>query len=236
MGSTDDVWAILRNPSGLSHDQRPELSLSYSPAQFGLRELALTALVYAHPTDVGTIAVSASRFGFELYNETTVSFTYSNTYHNAAAFGFTIRYHRLGVTRYGTAGALGIDAGLLITTSELLTVGFAVRNLNGPTIGQEKEPLPRVYSTGITYRPFKGFEILVDLEKDVRFPTSIKSGIEYRVIDVLALRTGFATEPSKASAGAGIQHSRFGLDYAVQIHPDLGLTHQFSISISFGRL
>ncbi|MEE9224782.1 MAG: hypothetical protein V3U68_01110 [Bacteroidota bacterium] len=236
VGVARDAWSTFRNPCGLSQLGTRELSVSHSPALFGLRELAFGAFVYAHPTRVGFFALSASRFGFELYNETTVSVSYSNSYHRTVALGFTLRYHHLEIERYGSAVAFGFDAGILIGLSEQLHAGFFVRNINAPTIGLAKERLPQVYSTGISYMPVNRLIILVDLEKDVRFPASVKAGVEYRPLEFLAFRTGLATVPSRGTAGVGIQYSRFAFDYAVQAHPELGLTHQFSVSVSFDSL
>ena len=236
VGAMKDVWSALRNPSALSQLRTQELSLFYSPAPFGMRELNFGGFVYVNPTTVGIFGISVSGFGFELYKETTVSLSYSNAVHRTVALGFTLRYHRLDIERYGSAVALGLDTGILIRPSEKLHVGFVVRNLNAPTIGLARERLPQTYSTGISYVPVDRLIILVDLEKDVRLPVTVKAGLEYRPLEFLAIRSGLATVPSKGTAGIGIQHSRFALDYALQTHPELGLTHQFSIVLSFGSV
>ncbi len=232
VGVARDAWAAWHNPSGLSQLRTREFSIFYAPAPFGLSELSLGGFVYAHPTRVGILAISGGRFGFELYSEATVSATYSRPVHRTVALGLNVRYHRLDIEGYGSAAALGFDAGILIEPSERLRIGFVVKNLNAPAIGLAKERLPQVYSTGICYMPVDRFRILIDLEKDVRFPVSMRAGVEYQPLEFLAFRSGLATEPSKGTAGVGINYLRFAFDYAIQTHPELGFTHQFSVSIN----
>ena len=73
------------------------------------------------------------------------------------------------------------------------------------------------------------------VEKDIKYKPSFQFGINYDIIEYLSLRIGFSNEPSKYSAGLGINYSMFSLDYAMFTHNDLGLTHQAGIIISFGR-
>jgi hypothetical protein len=71
-------------------------------------------------------------------------------------------------------------------------------------------------------------------EKDIRYNYSLQFGIEYNLIEYISLRSGFSNEPSRYSAGIGINYSYFSLDYAFFTHTDLGLTHQVGLIISFG--
>jgi len=71
------------------------------------------------------------------------------------------------------------------------------------------------------------------LEKDIKFNLSFMSGINYDITENFSLRIGFANEPSKFSGGIGINISSFNFDYAFFTHPDLGVTHQAGITISF---
>ena len=76
----------------------------------------------------------------------------------------------------------------------------------------------------------------VAVEKDIRYNASVKSGINYDLIDNLSLRIGFANEPAEYSAAESeFIILYFNLDYAVFTHPDLGLTHQAGIIISFEK-
>jgi hypothetical protein len=77
--------------------------------------------------------------------------------------------------------------------------------------------------------PATGLILNMDIFKDIDFPAELRVGIEYRILNRLALRTGMTTQPDNFSAGLGLSFSYFAVDYAMTSHPDLGITHQFGI-------
>lgn len=90
---------------------------------------------------------------------------------------------------------------------------------------------------GISERPLlSGFQSAVnDYMNKTRFTNSDwkYDRINYDIVEYFSVRTGFSNEPSSFTAGIGINYTLFSLDYAVFTHPDLGLTHQAGIIISF---
>ena len=150
--------------------------------------------------------------------------------------GVTVNYYSLSIQNYGSASAIGLDVGLLIDIADNVTWGFAAMNVNAPRIGSAKEKLPQVLSTGLVYCPIKGGTISASVIKDVHFPVELHIGVEYGVLDVIALRAGTTSDPSTLNAGIGIEYSLAKLDYAFTSHTELGITHQFSLSLNFGDL
>ena len=92
-----------------------------------------------------------------------------------------------------------------------------------------------VFATGLSYDLINTLSLNLGVNKDIRYKPSVKFGIEYDIIKYLSLRTGFQNEPSKYSAGIGINYSIVNLDYALVTHQDLGITHQAGIILCFGR-
>jgi hypothetical protein len=92
-----------------------------------------------------------------------------------------------------------------------------------------------VLATGLSFDILKNFSINFALEKDIRFDPSVQFGINYDIIEYLSLRLGGSNQPSRFTSGIGINYSIFSLDYAFFTHPDLGLTHQAGIVLSFDR-
>lgn len=235
VGVADNPWAAVFNPAGLARLQEAQTSIFYSPQLFGLKELSLSSAVLAIPTALGSFGISGTRFGFELYREVSGTFSYAKTHRNIFSFGINVTYNSLTIKNYGTTSAIGVDIGFLASVTEALHWGFFAANVNAPTIGQAKEKLPQVYSTGLGYSPLRGVLIGVDLVKDVRYPAILKGGLEYRLMDVLSLRTGVGSNPTKFSSGVGAHYSFVQFDYAVTSHQELGLSHHFSVSIGLGR-
>jgi len=226
--------AIYYNPAGISQIPFREVSIFYSPAPFGLKELANGSVNYVEPTKFGTFGLSAKTYGFELYKEITVTATYSNNYKKKIFYGANINYYNLKIQNYGSASTFGVDIGGLAYLTDFLRWGFAAFNLNRPKIGTQDDKLPQVYRTGVSIQPRKELNFVLDVEKDTRYTTSVKAGIEYSLYDMIDLRAGIGTEPTKFSGGVGLYYSIFEIDYGFYNHQDLGLTHQGTITINFG--
>ena len=226
--------AVYYNPAGISQIPFREVSVFYSPAPFGLKELANGSVNYVEPTKFGVFGLSAKTYGFELYKEITVTATYSNNYKKKIFYGANINYYNLKIQNYGSASTFGVDIGGLAYLTEFLRWGFAAFNLNRPKIGTQDDKLPQVYRTGISIQPRKELNFVLDVEKDTRYTASVKAGIEYSLYDMIDLRAGIGTEPTKFSGGVGLYYSIFEIDYGFYNHQDLGLTHQGTITINFG--
>ncbi len=229
-------WAAFSNPGALVSVGDRTVSLFYSPQPFGLKELASGSFSFLEPMQIGTFALSGTRFGFELYREVTLTASYSRMFEEIFACGVNVNYYSLSIQNYGSASAIGIDVGLLITISDELQWGCAASNLNAPRIGAAKEKLPQGFSTGVCYRPTPNATLVADIFKDIRYETELHIGIEYSVLDLVDIRGGTAGGPSTLTAGVGIHYSLLELDYAFTNHPDLGMTHQASLSIRLGGL
>ena len=137
--------------------------------------------------------------------------------------------------KYGSTGVFYFNFGGLAYITNDIRWGFAINNINRATLANEDDQIPMIFTTGFSYDVINTFTLNLALEKDIRYKPSLKIGINYDIIQYISLRAGIANEPSVFSAGIGINYSIFSLDYALVKHPDLGLTHQAGIILSFGR-
>ena len=229
-------WAVFSNPALLRTIQGRLVSLSYAPQPFELRELARAAASYIEPTSIGTFSISASRFGFELYRETRLSLSFSDDLTDIVKGGLSLNYYSLSIQNYGSAASFGVDIGLIVEISDALRWGFAAFNLNAPTIGAAKEKLPQMFSTGVSFEPVRDAVIVASIVKDIRYVAEFHFGVEYTLVDMLSLRAGTTSDPNTLNAGVGIFYSFMRLDYAFSSHYELGVTHQFSVSLHLGDL
>ncbi len=233
---TGNEWSAFVNPAGLRTIHERTMSLFYVPQPFEIKELAHGAASYVEPTTLGTFALSGSRLGFELYRETRIALSYSDEFISAVKGGVTVNYYSVSIQNYGSAGTIGVDLGLLVDVSDEVRWGFAAFNLNAPKIGAAKEKLPQVFSTGISFSPINEAVLAASIEKDVRFPVELHIGVEYSLLEMIALRAGTTSDPNTLNAGIGIKYSFAQFDYAFSSHGELGMTHQFSLSLKLGEL
>lgn len=232
---SNDVFSIFNNPAGLAQMNWREVGVYYSPAPFGLSELANGFVAYHEPTSIGSFAIGGMSYGFDLYRESKFSLGYSYNYFNKFFAGVTINYQTVSIQNYGNDGALFFNIGGLAYVSDVFRLGYSIQNINRASFGEEDDQIPMVISTGLSYDVADELTLNFAVEKDIKYKASFQFGINYDIIEYLSLRTGFSNEPSKYSAGIGINYSMFSLDYAMYTHNDLGLTHQAGIIISFGR-
>ena len=230
VGLANDVWAISYNVGGLANLTQREAAVFYAPTQFGLSELSLSAFAVGYPTDKGVFGISARRFGFDLYREVSWTLSYANTFHDVA-LGVNLNYHNVAIQNYGSAGTIGFDVGALVHLTSQVQWGISAKNINAPTIGSSREPLPQSFSTGIAYLPLEKLSLSLDYFKETKFDASSRFGAEYWVVDEVALRFGISNEPTLYAGGFGIQYNIFEFDYAFTTHQELGVTHQFSLLI-----
>lgn len=226
--------ALFYNPGGLAQLKFREFSVSYSPAPYGMTELSTSAITFAEPTKYGVFGLGFKNYGYELYRELNAIVNYSYNYDNKIFYGVNLNFYHLSIKNYNTANSIGIDAGVLAYITEFMRFGFMGKNLTGSTIGQSKEKIAQVYKTGLSFQPQENFNILLEVEKDVKFPLSFRAGLEYSFMDYIDLRGGVGTEPSIYSGGIGINYDVIQLDYSLHNSVDLGLTHQVGVTVNFG--
>jgi len=232
---SNDVFSIFNNPAGLSQLNWREIGVYYSPAPFGLSELSNGYAAYLEPFDFGSIAIGGMTYGFELYRESKIVLGYSYKYEKKFFIGIAINYHTFSIQNYGSTSAFYLNFGGLAYITKQIRWGFAISNLNRASISDEDDQIPMVFTTGFSYDLINTLSINLAVEKDIRYKPSVQFGIEYDIIKYLSLRVGFQNEPSRYTAGIGINYSMVSLDYALFTHQELGLTHQAGIIISFGR-
>ena len=128
-----------------------------------------------------------------------------------------------------------LNAGCLGYLTDELRLGFYIQNINQASFTSKDDEIPIILNAGLSYNIINNFSLNAAIEKDIRYNASVMSGINYDLVENLSLRIGFSNEPAKFSCGIGIHYSIFNLDYALFTHPDLGLTQQAGIIISFNK-
>lgn len=225
--------AMYYNPAGLWQIGNPYAQAYYS-APFNLKDLGTTAFNFTYPSSFGNGTINFESFGSDLYRETTIGLAFSRSFRGKLIYGVVLNYDHLNIKDAGSAGTIGCDMGLMFRPHEMVTVGFAARNINRPKI--EEDALPQTFSMGTGIRMIDHLLLSVDVYKDIKFPTDVRFGAEYQFFEKLFLRVGMAREPSLFSAGLGFDFGKGAVDYAIYSHPDLGVTHAISASFHIQRL
>lgn len=223
--------SIFFNPAGMSFTQNASFMI-FTSRLFGLRELSHKATAAIFPSSFGHFCLRIQTFGNALYRENVFAAGLGFSYRQKLYWGILGRVNHLYISKYDSYQSFTIDAGVLFTLSDTILLGLSVTNLNHGKLRKSEDIIPQIIRAGVSYRPIAGLTLAVEFDKDPRFPTEFKGGIEACPLTNLMLRCGFGREPSIYSAGIGMSWQCFRFDYAVTTHPVLGMTHQASITIN----
>lgn len=225
----DDHWSMFYNSAGVVNVKNLSAGVFYSPAPFGLKELAIGSAALVKKFNLASIGIAFQTYGFELYRENNISLAFAKKFFNQLSIGLKSNIYSLSILNYGNALSIGIDIGFLTPLTEKIQLGISVTNINRPTYGVAKERLSQTFSGGLSYKAFQNVLIAVELKKEVRYPFNFKFGLDYLLLEFLSLQFGYNTEPSKYFSGLGIHYSKFSFNYSFFSHNVLGLTHNFGV-------
>jgi len=227
-----DLWAGVAFPASLHGMRGLVIGAAASPAPFGLVELARSAGAVAMPAILDGALLYASRFGFEAYREHEIGGALCARVTENVSIGLGLRAYFVRVEGYGSAKAFGISAGLACRLAEDLHWMVNADNLNQPRLGRSDERIPAVIAAAIAFTPTRSLRLLALLSRESRFPLETRCGVEFTPVAFLAVRGGFALEPSTIAAGIGLNAGPIRFDYAYQEHPALGPTHTVSVELA----
>lgn len=230
----DDVNGVYWNPGGVGWAPRSQFTAFYSQP-YNLKELSLGAVGSVHRLPRGCLGLGYQTFGNRLYQENTYLVAYGHSLGKRISLGASLKFMQLRIDGYGSDTTLGLDLGLRAKLTPKIDWGICAKNLNVPKMGMVGEKLPQSLSVGFGFRPVKGLIIGWDVYKDIRFPSQIRVGQEYKVLPGLTLRLGVGTNPSRFAAGFGLKLKVVSLDYALFTHQVLGNTHQTSLTLDLGK-
>ena len=205
-----DLYFFYTKPYNL------DIQLEAAAAQFSKKRCAISGFV--------------QHFGNSLYQENQFIVTGALRVIENVVFGINARYASLSIHRYGTAESFIFDLGIIARLHSQVNWGFAMKNANYAVIGQAKEPLPQIVAMGLSVRPISNLLLNADIYKDARFPLDGRFGIEFSPFQIMSLRVGSGTAPSRLCAGFSVNLFNFRIDYAYSSHIDLGGSHLFAIS------
>lgn len=221
-------WSVSVNPALMSTQER--LLSFYAFRYAGFTELTDSALSLTFPAVRGAGGIELFSYGFELFRESRFSAAYKVEF-RSVHLGLSATYvHIRQGGGYGSAGAVGFSGGVAFEPAENIILGMRATNLNQPVFNRSDEELPRDIAIGFSYRSGPVLTTL-DLVKDIRFPLSVRAGIDLELAESFHIRAGSATNPSVWSAGIGYITGRVRTAVAVQQHYALGLSPGFDIAI-----
>ena len=220
-----DEWSLFNNIGGLGKIDRASTNFTYEikPALIGANRFAASIII---PTKLSAFGLGIFRFGDDLYSESIVSFGLGNTIGNTS-LGAKANYVQYRAEGFGTSTAMSIDFGGISQLTPQISVGAYITNLTQAKLSDtDNQRLPTKLVTGLGFRLSDKIFLITEIEKDLDYPATWHSGLEYAVDKKIFFRTGFAMNPNAGYFGLGGQKKNIKVDYAMALNQLTGLAHQ----------
>lgn len=225
-----DKWALFANPSNLPN--RDMVSF-FTMRHFGFTELTDYAFQISYAANDFRVGLGGHSYGYKYFRQSDFRFGICKMLMHVR-FGAVVNYINYTIPEpYGSAGTIGVNVGLEAQLIKGLWMGAWMANINRPVIGKSKEQLPQVFTVGLGYQITSKALYLIECFKDIDFPVSIRSGLEFKPIKILNLRAGVETYPESFSLGIGINRERIGFDFAAVHHMVLGWSPALDLNLNW---
>lgn len=237
-GSTiNDLWAAFHNQAGIAYLTQVNTG-AYNEIRYGLADLSLNAFAVAVPVKkIGTFSLSATYFGFKLYNEQKIGLAYARKFGEKVAAAVQLDYLATNIRDeyYGNKSALAVEAGIRAEIVTGLTLAFHVFNPTRAKLADyNNEKVPTAAKLGLSYRFNDKVLVALESEKVSALKNIFKAGAEYQIANPLYLRAGISTNEVTGHFGFGLNLKQLKIDFAATFHQTLGFTPHTNLTWVFG--
>ena len=224
--------SFFGNPAGLAFLDGTSVSSSYD-SRFELADLNTVSITALRATKRFAVSVGAERFGDRRYNETKIGLALAKST-GRVALGVKASYLGAVAENYTSTGTLYTEFAVLAKLHPSVQLGFLAKNITGAR-WFASDPLPTELVLGGAFSPTRQILFTADAGYIPGVRWSFRSGLEYAMKEQLFLRTGINPVLKTNHFGVGYAFNPWTLDYAVNTHPSLGLSHHLSLNFKLEK-
>ncbi len=224
----------ISDPTIISNNQSL-FSAGSHHRKFGLKSLTQSCFVIGGTFHQYGVGLGLSRFGNPNYSETQVSILGGKNYKELVQIGISLNMYQLSITNYGQAVAIGSRVTIRYAMGSNVELIISLLNVNRPVLGQSREKLPQVISTGFLAKPHDQIRGQVSLVQDTEFPISVRLGLIYQPFNQIAIAVGKVHQPNIFTTGGYIHWKNFRIEIGYLSHANLGLS-TYQTGISYTRI
>jgi hypothetical protein len=223
---------ILSVPSSFYKQYNLSLSSGFNRS-FEISDLDKMFLALAYRKGMISGAVGLSQLGnSDLYSERTVRLTTGLYYRSfAISMNYSYKYYEFG-TAYEKLSGNSYGFGIGYTFQRFITA-FTFDNINKPKLHDNGIKFKTKYNLFAEMVGFDTYSITGRVSWQEDLNPQIGIGQKFKLSSISSLFWGFSTVPTTYGGGVEINHKGKSIQYAVSIHPELGLSQTVSISIGF---
>jgi hypothetical protein len=231
-----DAWSAAHNQAGLGFIRNPTAGIYYEN-RFLIKELSLRSGVLAIPLKAGTIGLSLTNFGYELYKENKYNLSFAKAFSKTFSIGMAMDYLSTRIAEgNGSYAAMIGEIGIQSKLRKDLVIGVHLYNPAQIRLGKNtNERIPTILRLGMCYSFSSSVFLTAETEKDIAKKAAFKAGIEYQPVRNFYLRIGIRTEPVLTAFGFGVHLQHFQIDLSANYHQTLGITPQLGLTYLFDK-
>ena len=252
----DDATAAVWNPAGLAGLEDTRLAgMSTDLYGLGITHQYVGAVTTFANLGIGLgweraaidgqlVEAGGTLGGAFTWTENAIVGSLATNVMDIAMAGANVKYYMADSGLGDTASGFGFDLGLLVSLGDMFVIGVNAMDLAGSTIdwaGGTTDVVSGLYKVGMCLSLAEGQFILAsDIDFDGTDLGNTHVGMEFQVIDELALRAGVVLTDNFSdyyfAVGAGINVAGLYVDAAYILEETLGNTLVLSAEFSLGGL
>jgi hypothetical protein len=226
----DPLFVPFVNPAAPFDRGGWRLSSFYS-RRFAMRELTHVSCSGSASRGGTLWSFGLDRFGDARYGEELAVAGVGVQLAARTRVGVGARLHRLRIEGYGSALAPGFDLAWSCIPAGKTRIGAVWRNLNHPRLGISRAEIPGGLVVGMSGQVGRRAVWTVEGKRAILGEVAVGVGFAFSLSRELTMRVGFQRETGEYSLGAALHLPFVRWDYAVSLHPSLGVTHYVSLSV-----
>lgn len=234
--SNEDVWSGFHNQAGLAHLEGLSAGV-FVENRFAMKELGDKGLTIAMPFRNSAIGINYRSLGYSAFSNSKAGLAYSMKLAEKFSLGIQLNYHAVRIgENYGNANTVSFEGGFLYKMTDKLSIAGHIFNPTRAKLADfNDERIPSLMRFGLGYKFSEKVRMNAEVRKASDAKASLRAAIEYWVIEPLAIRAGFGTDPARYTFGFGYRLKEFQLDVAAGYHLMLGFTPQLSLTYSMSK-
>lgn len=190
------------------------------------------------PFEHWTGGIQVSRFGDKYFHEQQLGIGAAHQI-EGVTLGTQVMIHQVGIAHWGSAWVPTWHVGVVMKVHPKIWLGSHIRNVLQAKLGEQTKQgtqhgaqmeLPSTIRLGLHFQPVKNLQLNAEAEKWVHDPLWMKFGVEYRLEEIVFVRSGYHSGIRHPYFGVGLLVRQIRVDYALNPQFALGVAQQFTLT------
>jgi hypothetical protein len=225
---------IVDNPSKIYYTERNNISTSYNPSSFGIKELNKNSLLvtYKDSSTIHLLSIDGS-FGDKF---TSSNLKYSLGLNLLKNFipSVSFNYHYLQIQGFNSYSTLSVDMNGVLKLSEFLNFGFSLTNILNSKFEEYNSITKQSAIFGLEYKFEDDFIFHLGSEIRIESNAGLIIGFVKKFKNLGNIGISYNTNPQMLEFNTIFNiSSDVGIIYRLNYHNYLGSTHHFGLGYQF---